>query len=363
MASACAPSELVLVVHADLQAPEELDEVEIETQTSRSRSVPIRVPLGHPGDAGAAAFPLTLGLRPAGAAGDVVVEVRAKLGGALVVSQRARTSFVDKESRLLTMELLAACRSVTCPDGETCGATGCRGDAQPGASLPRWTGLLPAAPADTHDAGADAGPSFTAELADDFDDGVMDPFKWKIGVGPPDVLSNSLKLAEREGALRVEPMMNRGSPGFRGYVAQRRFDLRGALAVVEVPEVAQNGGQTVFSIDGPSTSYMFRIRWNSVLKRNLLMFEDTAPGSVSEAESYRPNLHRVWRFRRAEDDGLLHWETAPSPNGPFTVRRSASLPATLFAQVGVALYAGTSSGVAENPGAARFDNFALGKTQ
>lgn len=367
---ACGASpELVLVLHSDLEAPDELDEVEIEVESPAGRATPIRVPLAQANNASPATFPLTLGLRPAGTAGDVTVDVRAKLEGSVVVGQRARTNFVGRQSRLLTMELLAACRGVTCSAGATCGASGCRSENLPGSILPAWNGLLPAAPADTHDAGADGGSSFVAEMTDDFDDATLDPFKWTIGwkpgMGPADGLTGDVKVAERDGALTIEPVVNRGLPSFNGYLSLRQFDFRGGIAVVEVPGVTQNGGETVFAIfasGGPTATFQFRVRWDINQRRNFLWFDDTTSGMASDQDSYRPSLHRVWRFRRAEEANTLHWETAPSLNGPFTVRRSVSLSASVFTQVRVALYAGTRSRVTENPGAARFDSVAIGRT-
>jgi hypothetical protein len=365
-AGACAPTEIVLVIQSDLQIPEEVEEVEIVTLGPGGASDPVREELGRPGSP---SFPLTLGLRPSGDPGPVTVDVSARIGRRVVVSQRARTSFVSRESRLLPMELLAGCRDVACPPGETCGLAGCRDERVDARALPGWTGVLPPAPPDTHDAGSsDAGdPVLVVEAFDDFEDGVLDALKWSIEVGAADggngSLSRSLPLAERDGQLRIEPHRGRATPAFKGYVSVRRFDLTGAVALVEVPEVPLNGAQTVFALDGPGASYVFRTRWHAQLKRNLLIFEDTVAGLTAEAESYRPAPHRFWRFRHAPAEGLLHWETAVAARGPWVSRRSLAVPGSALASVRVALYAGSQSTVDDIPGVARFDNFALGRLQ
>ena len=84
----CVPTEIVLVVQSDLKAPQEIEEVEIRVSGSAD-APPVLVDLTQPG----VAFPLTLGLRPKGDGGPVLVDVVGKLVDKPVVKQRARTIF------------------------------------------------------------------------------------------------------------------------------------------------------------------------------------------------------------------------------------------------------------------------------
>jgi hypothetical protein len=83
----------------------------------------------------------TLGLRHRGGAlGPLSVEARG-LVGTMVVLDRAVTTFVPGERRLLLLELKDACLGVPCPDAATtCRDGACVSADRPGASLPVFTG-------------------------------------------------------------------------------------------------------------------------------------------------------------------------------------------------------------------------------
>lgn len=358
IALGCSPTELVLVVQSDLHQPQEIEEVEIVAAGSAA-SAPVRVDLTQ----AEVGFPLTLGLRPAGEPGEVTVEVVGRLQRDIVVSQRVRTGFVRGESRLLAMELLASCRGVACAPGETCGIAGCTGEEIPGPALPPFAGRLPPEPrARALPAPPDAGPPLVLDVEDDFDDGVLNVARWKIGVGLVDTrLSNSMKVAERDGTLVIEPHPDRAEPSFKGYVSVGTYDMRGAIATVEVPEVGVNGAQTVFALDTPAASYLFRISWHPALKRNFLVFEEARGTPSLEAESHRPGLHRFWRFRHDLEQGTFSWETSATALGPWTTRRSIAITPRQLEEVTVVLYGGTIGPARPTPGLVRFDNFFLGR--
>jgi hypothetical protein len=296
----------------------------------------------------------------------VTVEVTGLLGDVPVVSQRVRTGFVRGEIRLLAMELLDDCRTRRCEPGQTCGAMGCRGEEIAAADLPPWTGRLPPRPATPPQSTLpDAGTPLEVVVSDEFDDGVIDAIRWKIGFGRADAdatTSTSLRVIEREGALQIEPQPDRAKR-FRGCVSAGTFDFRGGVASVELLEVTRNGGQTVFALDTPAGSHVFRVRWESKTKFNFVWFEDTLGVFEPAAENYRAALHRFWRFRHDADEGTLHWEVSGTARGPWMVRRSVSVNAASMQEVSVALYAGTQDSVPSNPGPgiARFDNFVLAR--
>ncbi len=135
-------TEIVLVIDSNLTVPVDIDHVDILVGGSQMQTT-IAVDLGV---TGSPAFPLTLGLTPAGAGAPLTVSVVASLQGTPVVQQDAETAFVDGSKRLLRMLLLGSCIGITCPASETCGSNGCESTSISGPSLPSWTGSLPARP-------------------------------------------------------------------------------------------------------------------------------------------------------------------------------------------------------------------------
>ncbi|UJR79655.1 Hypothetical protein I5071_16930 [Sandaracinus amylolyticus] len=164
LASCAAPTpvtELMIVVDTDLRVPEELETIRIEMRdgqgTMREASADV---------AGGAPLPVTLGVVSRTTLGPIDVDVIGLRGSAEVVRRSARVEFVQDRTRALRLDLLASCRAVTCEDGQTCAASGCRPvDVGPGELLD-WDGNAPrldgsvAEDAGTEDAGApqDAGP-------------------------------------------------------------------------------------------------------------------------------------------------------------------------------------------------------------
>jgi len=151
-ATGCAtdPTEVMLVVDGEFLAPTEVDRLEI-TVTAPSPSTETRmvtVPLDGE------SFPQALGiLRGHGGSGDYVAVVTAKLGNTTVISRRARFSFRNDQIRMLRIDLLRACKGVTCLGSDrTCVEMGIcdRMDVD----TEEWDGLPP-----THlDAGMSVGP-------------------------------------------------------------------------------------------------------------------------------------------------------------------------------------------------------------
>ena len=141
--SACTSStEIVLVIDTDLGVPVDIDHVDILARGSQMQTT-VGVDVGT---VGSPSFPLTLGLTPATAGGPVSVSVIGSLQGKAVVQQDADTAFVDGSKRMLRMLLLSSCIGTSCPMNQTCGSSGCSAASTPGASLPPWTGSLPARP-------------------------------------------------------------------------------------------------------------------------------------------------------------------------------------------------------------------------
>lgn len=157
-------TELVVVVETDLAVPGTLETVALTVvgpsgDTAYDDTVDLRA-------SDAPDMPLTLSLTPgSGDLSPVAIEALGSLANGSTVRVRVRTGFVKGERRAVVLRLRNACVGKSCPDGETCGASGeCVSAERPAESLPPWTGEPPPAPdagtmpdGGTLDAGADAG--------------------------------------------------------------------------------------------------------------------------------------------------------------------------------------------------------------
>ncbi len=160
-------TEVVVVVDTDLPVPSQLDAI----------AVTVSEPVTQPSRAfgavtGPADLPRTVGVvRSGGALGPVTVRAEGLRAGRTVVAQEARFDFVDGQTRVLRLDLLAECASVTCGAGQTCARGGCRAvDVGPDDLLPYEEPLRrrDAGPLGGLDAGPgrDAGPAMDAGARD-----------------------------------------------------------------------------------------------------------------------------------------------------------------------------------------------------
>ena len=152
-AASCAsdPTQIMVVVRSDLSVPEELDEVRINVFGLGDQPT-------VNADLRAEDLPRTLAIvRTGGPLGPVVVEARGYQSGGLVVTRRARVSFVRNEARMLILLLEGSCVGVDCGDDElTCTGGSCQ--LIDVANLPPWPGRVPDdAAVPRSDAGSDGG--------------------------------------------------------------------------------------------------------------------------------------------------------------------------------------------------------------
>lgn len=129
-----APTELVLVVDTSLSVPGELDTVVIAV-TGPTTTASKTATLG----AGGTTLPLTLGLTHAdGAAlGPVTIVVTGQRASGDVVRRRVTTEFVQEQSKLLRVVLVASCLLPRdCGAGNTCSENGCVPEHIAGGALP-----------------------------------------------------------------------------------------------------------------------------------------------------------------------------------------------------------------------------------
>ena len=126
-------TQLMVVVGSDLRVPDEIDTVEIRvTDPGRAHAPVIATdPM----------LPVSLGIvHRGGPLGPVRVEVLASRRGVRVVRRTIETELVAGEVREVRLDLIGACVSIACPDGETCVAGACSSEVVQGTDLPPWTG-------------------------------------------------------------------------------------------------------------------------------------------------------------------------------------------------------------------------------
>jgi len=141
LAAACGdpPTEIVLVVDTGLAVPAELDAVTIDITgpTRMERKIAMLGP-------GGTALPLTLGLtRAEGAAlSPIGIVVIGQRGGAEIIRRVVSTDFVEGESRLLRVVLVAECLAPRdCGAGNTCSEAGCIPERIRGGTLPPFAAV------------------------------------------------------------------------------------------------------------------------------------------------------------------------------------------------------------------------------
>ena len=154
-------TELVVVVDTDYLVPSELSEVTIEvtepsgmveTATASLATTPL---------------PVTLGLtHRGGALGPVGIVVRGARGLEVLVTRSLRTSFARGESRVVRLDLVRACASITCGADQSCGPEGCSPIEVPVELLPPFTGVS-RLDASSDDAGPTDGGAFDVPRPDD----------------------------------------------------------------------------------------------------------------------------------------------------------------------------------------------------
>lgn len=132
-------TEILVVVRSDLAVPSEIDGLRVEVTGSERMSA-----TGTFEGPGARGFPRTVGVvRSGGSNGPITIRAVGLLDGAEVVERSAVTSFLDGQTRVLTLQLNRACISQTCPGGQTCAAGDCISEQVDPNDLPTYDGTLP----------------------------------------------------------------------------------------------------------------------------------------------------------------------------------------------------------------------------
>jgi hypothetical protein len=152
--AACAPAktEIIVAVDTDLSVPDELNAVRIDLVGPTGQVRRANGTLESASD-----LPASVGVHwSEGPLGPIQLTVTGIKDGRDVIQRRARTSFVEGETRVLWMVLVESCLERACPLDQTCSEGGCRPIDVGSDELAVFAGALKRPDGGDLDAGADA---------------------------------------------------------------------------------------------------------------------------------------------------------------------------------------------------------------
>lgn len=174
-------------------------------------------------------------------------------------------------------------------------------------------------------------------FTDNFDDGVIDAAKWKIGIlsKSSTQFDSSIVVKEQNGRLSIAPRASATGSFYSGYVSAAALNLTDSAASVEVAQKTSGNAATIFSV-GIDKDNWFGIR----AKAGTLYFESRNAGTTSSVSiGYSATQHRVWRLRHDNTADAIVFETS-ADGVVWTTRRTIAGQIAISA-VNIELIAGT----------------------
>ncbi len=223
-------------------------------------------------------------------------------------------------------------------------------------------------------------PTPTPSIGTGFGGNQRDPNLFSLGTltqlpGSTDPL---VLVVQQNGQLAITPRAGITDASFNGYVTVDAVDFTNATAAVEVPQTADGGAQTIFSVGADAGNY-FRFIAQDVEPNPSQAASSKLSGVHPQTETLRqlifqvrqagtlvppqgassvpldPALMRFWRYRHDASTRTMFFETSPTGlDNTWTERARFTLPGGVGA-LAAELSAGTAGAVA-NPGQAVFDN-------
>ncbi len=144
LAAGCAQrTEVIIAVESDIPTLDRINIV-VTSPTGAMQSSGATFGTGPMG------FVRTLGVTwSSGPLGPFVATATGSTSGRDIVARTAAFEFVQGQTRVLRLDLLASCRGVVCGAGQTCGETGCRAQTVSSSELEPYNGTIA-----SHDAGS-----------------------------------------------------------------------------------------------------------------------------------------------------------------------------------------------------------------
>ncbi|WP_030173264.1 LamG-like jellyroll fold domain-containing protein [Streptomyces sp. NRRL S-813] len=171
-----------------------------------------------------------------------------------------------------------------------------------------------------------------AQLADDFDNGVVDPALWTVSGG----------AVEAGGRLRLPMTPDGAVPGFSSL---RQWTLTGSKLTAKFATVPAAGGSSSASVSmyvlSQTSGTRFRWRYTPINNELRAMSEVGSSDASPTVLTYNPIAHAWLRIREAS--GTVYFETSGDGFG-WTVQRSLPTPAWVTTDQVQAQFAATRSG-------------------
>ena len=144
-------TQLILVADTDIPSVDTVQfEISSQDHSQNRTASAARTPNGAPSYVSL--------VHDEGSLGPITVSARGLHAGVFMVERTERVYFVQDETRVVPLHLLASCVGVVCPESQTCAAGGCMSKDVAGSELPTWRGEPPHLGGGTSaDAGVDAG--------------------------------------------------------------------------------------------------------------------------------------------------------------------------------------------------------------
>jgi hypothetical protein len=161
-----------------------------------------------------------------------------------------------------------------------------------------------------------------------------------------------IQVVQSGGKLQIEPRTNLTDRSYYGVITKSVIDMTGALARVEVLQVANGTADTIFAFGWDSDNW-----YGFVSESGKLFMQAKTNGRKSSTNiPYSFANHRFWRLRHDVSSDLLFWETS-GDGQVWTIRRTLTPDSSLS---NVRLYLGAGTYLREmSPGFAVFDNFRI----
>nr|MDQ3323979.1 hypothetical protein [Acidobacteriota bacterium] len=165
-------------------------------------------------------------------------------------------------------------------------------------------------------------------FTDNFDDGVIDAAKWKIGIlsRSSTQFDSSIVVKEQNGRLSITPRASASGSFYGGYVSASAANLTDSAASVEAAQKTTGNAATIFSVGIDKDNWFgFRAKGSS------LFLESRKAGSTTTVSlAYSAVQHRFWRLRHNPIDGTIVFETSADGTA-WTARRTIARQITITA--------------------------------
>jgi hypothetical protein len=192
-------------------------------------------------------------------------------------------------------------------------------------------------------------------FSDNFDDGVIDLFKWTPGLFSRSALfvDPLVAVSEHTGRLNIFPDALAEGNHYNGLKSASAWNLTDSSASVEVVDTADNKAVTIFAVGTDKNNWFaFRAKGGT-----LYLEQRVAAVTTKTSIAYDRTAARFWRIRHDAATDTIVFETSPD-EGTWATAWTIPRPFPINA-VRIELSAGTGEIIAV-PGVAIFDNVRFG---